>query len=60
MIYGETEEGQGEYMEVSEICLLPFRFPQGGYTYKEAIVNTIIAVIEANPGSQVMKILDTF
>eukprot|EP00116_Pleurobrachia_bachei_P009104 sb/3469366/ len=26
---------------------------QGGYTYKEAIVNTIIAVIEANPGSQV-------
>eukprot|EP00116_Pleurobrachia_bachei_P007918 sb/3468180/ len=25
---------------------------EGGYTYKEAIVNTIIAVIEANPGSQ--------
>ena len=25
---------------------------QGGYQYKEAIVNTIIAVIEANPSSQ--------
>ena len=25
---------------------------QGGYQYKEAIVNTIIAVIEANPASQ--------